>query len=128
MITIRCIYFKDATTIKKYIKDIDNNSIINYMDIFNKLSKNDIYGNEPTDLIVSSFLIKELEQFILIDDNLDFWYVLSTLDKDVLYNLKNVIYKINKRQSFQLNLYTESESYNEKLYLIFDNIIVNDKA
>lgn len=128
MLTVKCVYYKDAASVKKYIKDIDLNYIINYMDIFNKLSKNDIYGNEPTDLIVSSFIIKELETFILIENKEEFFYVLSTLDLDVLNNLRYTIFKINKKNKFILDLYTEKESYSEKLYFIFDNIIIDDKA
>ena len=54
----------EALTIKKYLNGIEEGEKINYIDIVNKLTKNDYYQYEPSDAVVSSYLIKHLQSAV----------------------------------------------------------------
>ena len=52
------IYSNDALRVKTFLGNVPRSiECINYMDIFNKLTKNDFYQYEPSDAVVSSSYI-----------------------------------------------------------------------
>jgi len=59
------IYSKDAIKVKSFLGSVPRNiECVNYMDIFNKLTKNDFYQHEPSDAVVSSYLMKQLQTIL----------------------------------------------------------------
>ena len=91
MIQFNCIYDKDASKIKRFLKDIDTKEYINYMDIFNKLAKNDMLSAEPSDAVLSAFLFKELQYSLIDRESKSLYYVVSSLDETIINNLRTVI-------------------------------------
>ena len=85
------VYSKDAMTIKKYLNEIDDGECINYIDIVNKLTKNDYYQFEPSDAVVSSYLIKQLQNALENVNTHKVFYVLSELDEQVINNIKEYV-------------------------------------
>lgn len=98
------IYSKDAVRVKSFLGNIPRNiECINYMDIFNKLTKNDYFQYEPSDAVVSSYLMKQLQTIVGRDTTSSIFYVLGDLkegtvrgimsyvesltDKDITYNI-----------------------------------------
>ena len=75
------IYSKDAVKVKSFLGNVPRNiECINYMDIFNKLTKNDFYQFEPSDAVVSSYLMKQL-QTVFDRDSLSIFYEYLQKDK-----------------------------------------------
>ena len=59
------IYSSDALRVKTFLGNVPRSiECINYMDIFNKLTKNDFYQYEPSDAVVSSYLMRQLQNAI----------------------------------------------------------------
>ncbi len=85
------VYTKDALSIKKYLNEIEEGEKINYIDIVNKLTKNDYFQYEPSDAVVSSYLIKHLQSAVENEKNDDVFYVLSQLDKQIINNIKEYV-------------------------------------
>ena len=82
------VYSRDAITIKKYLNAIEEGTCINYIDIVNKLTKNDYYQYEPSDAVVSSYLIKQLQVALENVETNEVFYVLSELDEIIINNIK----------------------------------------
>ncbi len=121
MVNFYCIFAKEALVVKKYLKDIDNDDVINYMDIANKLTKNDIYSKEPSDVIIGSYIIKYLEKSIVDKENVNIYYVLSCLDPVIINNIKKYVKKLSLN-NFKFNaIIKEKECYNE-VHSIFDEV------
>jgi|TARA_R100000908_G_C3742610_1_gene138709 hypothetical protein len=85
------VYAKDALSIKKYLNTVEEGDKINYIDIVNKLTKNDYYQYEPSDAVVSSYLIKQLQSSIENIKVDKVYYVLSQLDKQIITNIKEYV-------------------------------------
>jgi hypothetical protein len=85
------VYSKDALSIKKYLSSIDEGEKINYIDIVNKLTKNDYYQYEPSDAVVSSYLIKSLQSALENNNTEKVYYVLSELDPTIINNIKEYV-------------------------------------
>lgn len=84
------VYSKDSLALRKVLSDLNSDCCISYQDIFNKLTKNDVYSTEPADVVVNSFLIKKLEKE-LIGDHQSLFYVISTLESEVIENVKHFV-------------------------------------
>tara|TARA_R110002060_G_scaffold68460_2_gene77187 strand:+ start:197 stop:622 length:426 start_codon:yes stop_codon:yes gene_type:complete len=85
------VYSRDAITIKKYLNTIEIGEKINYIDIVNKLTKNDYYQYEPSDAVVSSYLIKQLQSALENVNTHEVYYVLSELDEEIINNIKEYV-------------------------------------
>ena len=113
MLTINFVYDTNAVIIKKILKDVEYDDIINYIDITNKLIKNDIYSVEPTDFIISSYIMKYLEKSIVQKHSENIYYVLLNFSEEVIMNVADYIYEIFDRHSideefkFKLNITEE---------------------
>jgi len=84
------VYSKDSLALRKVLSDLKSECCISYQDIFNKLTKNDVYSTEPADVVVNSFLIKKLEKE-LIGDHQSLYYVISSLEAEVIENVKHFV-------------------------------------
>jgi hypothetical protein len=91
-ITFNCVYHHKAIKVKKYLKTIKEfDDIINYMEIANKLTKNDYYSKEPSDIVINSYLIKYLIKSLLKNENKNIYYVFSEIDIDIINSLKTYL-------------------------------------
>ena len=83
------IYSKDAIKVKSYLGTVPRNiECINYMDIFNKLTKNDFYQFEPSDAVVSSYLMKQLQTVLDRTTTTSIFYVLGNLNEHKVKGIK----------------------------------------
>jgi hypothetical protein len=89
-----CVYARDALAIKRYLGKVNSKSIkISYIDVYNKLTKNDVYLSEPNEMVVYSKVYTLLQKTLLTecDEKTKVYYVVSDLDKEMIKGLKNVI-------------------------------------
>ncbi len=85
------IYSKDAVKVKSFLGSVPRNiECINYMDIFNKLTKNDFYQFEPSDAVVSSYLMKQL-QTVFDRNDVSIFYVLGNLNEHTVNGIKSYV-------------------------------------
>lgn len=69
---------RDAVKIKNFLDKVPRSiECINYMTILNKLAKNDYLQHEPSDAVVSSYLIKSLQQALTSSNTRCLYYVVS---------------------------------------------------
>ena len=107
------VYSKNAITIKKYLGSIEDGDCINYIDIVNKLTKNDYYQYEPSDAVVSSYLIKQLQSVLENVNTGKVFYVLSELDELIINNIKEYVEEWSMKKEKEYNIhYTEDISLN----------------
>ena len=107
------VYSKNAITIKKYLGSIEDGECINYIDIVNKLTKNDYYQYEPSDAVVSSYLIKQLQSVLENVNTGKVFYVLSELDEVIINNIKEYVEEWSMKKKKEYNIHhTEDISLN----------------
>ena len=86
------VYSKDALRIKTFLGSIPRNiECINYMDIFNKLTKNDYFQLETSDAVVSSYLMRQLQTALGRGTTSTVFYVLGNLDKPTVTGVKSYV-------------------------------------
>ena len=108
-----CVYAKDALAIKKYLSRVNAKAVkISYIDIYNKLTKNDVYLSEPNEMVVYSRVYTLLQKTLLINckENITIYYVISELDKDMIKSLRFMIKELYK-QPFTFNLIYREEDF-----------------
>jgi hypothetical protein len=126
MLEINFVYDKDALSVKKFLKEVECHDIINYMDITNKLTKNDIYSVEPSDIIISSYITKYLEKTIIQKNNRIIFYVINSFLPEVIFNIKDYLYELidehELNEEIQYNIFLKPEfELDNKLETEFDN-------
>jgi hypothetical protein len=121
-IELNFVYSKDASKVKEFLGNIPRSiECINYMDIVNKLTKNDYYQFEPSDAVVSSYLIRQIQIAFERDTLRSLFYVLGSLDEQVINNIKGYVSTLTDK-SITFNLYYSSiptENYDH----LFNDII-----
>lgn len=117
------VYSKDAVKIKSFLGLIPRSiECINYMDIYNKLSKNDYMQSEPSDAVVTSYLMKDLQLALGKRQAHSLYYVLGDLDKITVEGIKNYV-KTLTFKSISYKLYhTPGVIFNGTEFL-FDEIV-----
>jgi|TARA_R110000822_G_scaffold68306_4_gene166087 hypothetical protein len=86
------IYSNDAVRVKTFLGSVPRSiECINYMDIFNKLTKNDFYQYEPSDAVVSSYLMRQLQNAISRNISTTIFYVLGNLDKETISGIQEYV-------------------------------------
>jgi len=86
------IYSNDAVRVKTFLGGVPRSiECINYMDIFNKLTKNDFYQYEPSDAVVSSYLMRQLQNAISRNISTTIFYVLGNLDKETISSIQEYV-------------------------------------
>ena len=86
------IYSNDAVRVKAFLGSVPRSiECINYMDIFNKLTKNDFYQYEPSDAVVSSYLKRQLQNAISRNISTTIFYVLGNLDKETISGIQEYV-------------------------------------
>ena len=112
------IYSKDAVKIKSFLGSVPRSiECINYMDIYNKLAKNDYLQSEPSDIVVSSYLMRQLQTVIAKSTTRSLFYVLGELDKDVISGIKDYVETLTPRTIHYKIYYTSEVNLNGSSFL-----------
>lgn len=117
------IYTCDAVKVKEFLGKVPRNiDCVNYIDVVNKLTNNDYYQYEPSTEVVSSYLVKQLNNIFDKDSTSSVYYVLGSLDKDVISNVKEFILSLTEKE-VKFNIYhTTDISLNGSTSLFDDTI------
>jgi len=92
------IYSDDALRVKTFLGNVPRSiECINYMDIFNKLTKNDYYQFEPSDAVVSSYLMRQLQNAIGRNISNTIFYVLGNLNKETVCGIQDYVESLSDK-------------------------------
>ena len=92
------IYSSDALRVKTFLGNVPRSiECINYMDIFNKLTKNDFYQYEPSDAVVSSYLMRQLQNAIGRNISTTIFYVLGNLNKETVGGIQSYVESLSDK-------------------------------
>jgi len=112
------VYSKDAVKVKTFLGSVPRSiECINYMDIYNKLSKNDYLQFEPSDAVVSSYLMKQLQNTIGKSTTQSLFYVLGNLDKDTVKRIKEYVESLTPRKIHYKIYHTPDVNINGSSFL-----------
>ena len=113
-----CVYSKDAVNINLFLRE-KQSPVVSYIDITNKLSKRDVYNEEPSDDIVAFHVFSSLRETLNLAEG-EMFYVLSTTDPEIIENLRDLVEIYHK--DFVFNLYIHEGEVPEDIF-VFDNIL-----
>ncbi len=117
------VYSKDAVKIKGFIDSIPRNiECINYIDIYNKLAKNDYFQSEPSDAVVSSYLMRQLQTAVCRNSTMNIYYVLGSIEKDVIEGIQSYVKTLTDRD-IEFKIYHTSEVQLNGMKRLFCDII-----
>jgi hypothetical protein len=117
------IYSKDAVRVKSFLGSVPRNiECINYMDIFNKLTKNDFYQFEPSDAVVSSYLMKQLQTVLDRSTTTSIFYVLGNLSETTVESIKRYVESLTSKE-LQYNIYHSPDINVNGSAKLFKNVI-----
>jgi len=118
------IYTSNVLKTKVFLSKIPRGiDCVNYIDIVNKLTKNDYYNFEPSDEVVSSFLVKQLYSIFNKDSLTSVYYVLGSLDKVTISNIKFFIQSISNKE-ITFNMYCTPDISINGTSSLFNDIII----
>ena len=117
------VYSNDAVKIKGFIDNVPRNiECINYIDIYNKLAKNDYFQSEPSDAVVSSYLMRQLQTVISRNSTQNIYYVLGSIDKDVVNGIQSYIKTLTSR-NVEFKIYHTPEVQLTGIGRLFSEVI-----
>ena len=117
------IYSKDAIKVKSYLGTVPRNiECINYMDIFNKLTKNDFYQSEPSDAVVSSYLMKQLQTVLDRNTTTSIFYVLGNLSEPTVKGIKSYVESLTNKE-IEYNIYHSPDINVNGSAKLFKNVV-----
>lgn len=122
VIELNFVYSDDACRVKKFLENVPRSiECINYMEIVNKLTKNDYYQYEPSDAVVSSYLIRQIQTAFERDSLRSLFYVLGSVEEDVITNIKKYTQSLTEKP-IRFNLYHSTSIDIKNSFDLFDNI------
>ena len=117
------IYSKDAVKVKTFLGTVPRNiECINYMDIFNKLTKNDFYQYEPSDAVVSSYLMRQLQTVLDRNTTTSIFYVLGHLNEPTVKGIKTYVESLTDRDLIY-NIYHSPDINVNGTAKLFKNVV-----
>jgi hypothetical protein len=117
------IYSKDAVRVKSFLGGVPRNiECINYMDIFNKLTKNDFYQSEPSDAVVSSYLMKQLQTVLDRNTTTSIFYVLGHLNEHTVKGIKSYVESLTDKELIY-NIYHSPDINVNGSAKLFENVV-----
>ena len=117
------IYSNDALRVKTFLGNVPRSiECINYMDIFNKLTKNDFYQYEPSDAVVSSYLMRQLQNAIGRNISTTIFYVLGNLNKETVGGIQSYVESLSDK-SITYKIYHSPDIIVNGTAELFDDII-----
>ena len=103
------VYSNCALQIKEFLSNVPKKAeCINYIEILNKLTRNDYMQEEPSDVVVASYLIKQINSTMSKHDLSEVYYVLNNIDQETLQNVKNHVMNLTHLE-INFGIYTLSE-------------------
>ena len=122
-VVINFVYSKDALRVKTFLGSVPRNiECINYMDIFNKLTKNDYFQIEPTDEVVSSYLMRQLQTALGRNTTGTIFYVLGHLDETTVNGIKSYIESLTPKSLIYNIYHTPDINVNGTASLFVDQV------
>jgi hypothetical protein len=89
MIIFNFVCLRDAVLTKRFLDKLPKGvECIDYMAVSNKLAKNDYAGQEPSDDVVASHLIKLLRAAVNSQNKEEIYYVISSTDRNIMESIK----------------------------------------
>ena len=70
---------------------------ISYLEIYNKLAKKEDRTNEPSEALISTYIIKQLNTLLSDENTTHLCYILDTTDNDISEKMKNIMEFIKER-------------------------------
>jgi hypothetical protein len=121
MININCIYDENYDKVNEFLQNNSGLDYINYQEIYTKLEKNDIYSKKPTDLIISTYIFKQFEKFLIEKESKEIFYVLKNLDPCIFENLRDILVDFtNEKIRFNLYTYTKRKRIKQVKQILID--------
>ena len=109
--------------VRSYLGNVPRNiECINYMDIFNKLTKNDFYQFEPSDAVVSSYLMKQLQTVLGRSTTTSIFYVLGNLDELTIKGIKTYVESLTPNE-IKYNIYHSPDINVNGSAKLFENVV-----
>jgi hypothetical protein len=104
LLEVNFVYANEPYKVKSFLERIPRNiECINYIDIYDKLAKNDYYDHKPSDAVVSTYLIKQI-QYVIEKDLRSVYYVLGCIEKESIQNIQSYIQSLTNK-SIVFNIY-----------------------
>jgi hypothetical protein len=92
MIAFNFVCLRDAVLTKRFLDKLPKGvECIDYITVSNKLAKNDYAGQEPSDDVVASHLIKLLRAAVNSQNKEEIYYVISNTDRNIMESIKAVL-------------------------------------
>ena len=89
MIAFNFVCLRDAVLTKRFLDKLPKGvECIDYITVSNKLAKNDYAGQEPSDDVVASHLIKLLRAAVNSQNKEEIYYVISNTDRNIMESIK----------------------------------------
>lgn len=140
---VQCIWCKTKTDFNRFARntkksedyDKSKNQIISYNEIGERLSKNDPYGNQPSDTLIGLHIQKIIKTLInknegIKEESANVTYLLKNLNQDNVNNFKNFLSSVSEGIEFDLVVINRSKDVDPVVLSKFDNVkfIEDDKA
>jgi hypothetical protein len=108
LLEINFVYANEPSKVRTFLEKVPRNiECINYIDIYDKLTKNDYYDYKPSDEVVSTYLIRQIHH--VIEKNLrTVYYVLGCIEKERVLNIQNYIQSLTDK-TITFNIYYSSD-------------------
>ena len=89
MIIFNFVCLRDAVLTKRFLDTLPKGvECIDYIAVSNRLAKNDYAGQEPSDDVVASYLIKLLYAAVKGRSKGEIYYVISGTDSNIMESIK----------------------------------------
>jgi hypothetical protein len=117
------VYSKDAAKIKGFLDSIPRSiECISYIEIYNKLSKNDYLQSEPSDAVVSTYLMKSLQSSLSKSTVRSIFYVLGDIDSFTIKDIQSYIETLTDKKVHYKLYYTPNPNINKINFLFKETV------
>ena len=92
------VYSQCAISVNKFLDRVQKMAeCINYIEVLNKLTRNDYMQEEPSDEVIASYLIKQINTVMAKKELSLVYYVLSNKDRGTIESITNYITQATHR-------------------------------
>jgi len=92
------VYSQCAISVNKFLDRVPKMAeCINYIEVLNKLTRNDYMQEEPSDEVIASYLIKQINTVMAKKELSLVYYVLSNKDRVTIESITNYIKQATHR-------------------------------
>lgn len=123
ILEVSFVYSKNAAKIKLFLDSIPRNiEYISYIEIYNKLSKNDYLQSEPSDIVISTYLMKNLQASLSKDTTRSIFYVLGDINVLTIKGVQHYIKTLTTKKTY-FKLYHTPNHLVENIKFLFEETI-----